>query len=225
MNPLNHPGGYQVPENDVEKRGELKDASINVTLAGSDSLEQHDIPPTPTVLKGRLARWNDKMEGLGGLEARGISRVLPEEKHDMGVMGYLQMFSLWFSINLVAIYAVTGLLGPLLFNLGWVDCICCVIFANALSCCGAAYTATFGPQSGNRTMVRLRAAEYSQPCHTYHFSFKGNYSGANVLSRLIIYTGMLAQLAMGLQLILPLDPRSLLYGLLALQDHLRLQHP
>ncbi|KAL8722069.1 MAG: hypothetical protein Q9225_001391 [Loekoesia sp. 1 TL-2023] len=153
MNPLSHPGGYQIPENDIEKQGELKDASINVTPSGSDPGEQHDIPPTPRILKGRLTRWNNKMEGLGGLEARGITRVLPEEKHDMGVMGYLQMFSLWFSISLVATTVVTGLLGPLLFNLGWVDCVCCVIFANALSCCGTAYTATFGPQSGNRTMI------------------------------------------------------------------------
>ena len=69
-------------------------------------------------------------------------------------MGYLQMFTLWFSINVVVNNLAVGFLGPLVFNLGWVDCVCLVIFANALSACGAAYTGTFGPQSGNRTMVR-----------------------------------------------------------------------
>ena len=69
-------------------------------------------------------------------------------------MGYLQMFTLWFSINVVVNNLAVGFLGPLVFSLGWVDCVCLVIFANALSCCGAAYTSTFGPESGNRTMVR-----------------------------------------------------------------------
>ncbi len=158
MNPLSHPGAHQIPENDVEKRGELHDSSINISTFGSDTpSEPHDIPPTPVLFKGRLARWNAKVEGLAGLEARGITRVLPEEKHGGGLMGYLQMFALWFSINLVATNLIVGFLGPLVFNLGWVDCVCIVIFANALSSCGASYTATFGPQSGNRTMVCLRA--------------------------------------------------------------------
>lgn len=166
MNPLNHPGAHQIPENDVEKRGELKDSAINVSSFGGDSPgdntknsfsspDYHDIPPTPVLLKGRLARWNAKVEGLAGLEARGITRVLPEEKHGGSVMGYLQMFALWFSINVAATNLVVGFLGPLVFNLGWVDCVCIVIFANALSSCGPAYTGTFGPQSGNRTMVCL----------------------------------------------------------------------
>ena len=167
MNSRSHPGAHHIPEHDVEKRGELQEISINVSTIGGDnggdtvkhslnSSDRHDIPPTH-VLKGRLARWNAKVEGLAGLEARGITRVLPEEKHGGGLKGYLQMFALWFSINLVAVNLVVGFLGPLVFSLGWVDCVCIVIFANALSSCGPSYTATFGPQSGNRTMVRLCA--------------------------------------------------------------------
>lgn len=89
--------------------------------------------------------------------------MLPEEKQDGAVMGYLQMFTLWFSINVVVNNLAVGFLGPLVLNLGWVDCVCLVVFANALSACGAAYTGTFGPQSGNRTMVcraRMHAAGY-----------------------------------------------------------------
>lgn len=97
------------------------------------------------------------MEGLAGLEARGIIRVLTEEKYDGGKRGFLQMLALWFTMNFLATSITTGLLGPLVFQLGWVDCVCIVIFANALSSCGASYTSTFGPESGNRTMVRVRA--------------------------------------------------------------------
>jgi Permease for cytosine/purines, uracil, thiamine, allantoin len=171
MNPLNHPGVHQIPQHDVEKRGELKSTDVDVTTntgcdtfrdatntSSSDSSNQQDTRPiTPVLLTGKLASWNAKVEGLAGLEARGITRVLPEEKHDGGIHGYLQMVALWFSINLVATNIITGLLGPLVFQLGWVDCVCIVIFANALSSCGASYTSTFGPESGNRTMVRVRA--------------------------------------------------------------------
>ena len=167
MNPLSHPGTLQIPENDIEKRGELKSTEVDVTAkAGSDtdvansptldSSTEHDIAPTPVLLKGKLGEWNSKVENLAGLEARGITRVLPEEKHERGAYGYLQMFLLWFSIDLVATNIITGMLGPLIFALGWKDSICISIFALALSCCGPSYTATWGPVSGNRTMVRLR---------------------------------------------------------------------
>ena len=170
MDTPEHHGAQQMPETDVEKWGEAKVAEINFTAntggegfshatntSSLNSSNQHDIPPTPVLLKGKLAQWNAKVEGLAGLEARGITRVLPEEKHGGGTHDYLQMFALWFSMNLVASSILTGLLGPLVFQLGWVDCVCIVIFANALSSCGASYTSTFGPQSGNRTMVRVRA--------------------------------------------------------------------
>lgn len=155
MDPPNH-GAHQLPEIDVEKQGELKATEFNVTThAGSDTLNQNGMPPDPLLLKGKLAKWNAKVESLAGLEARGITRVLQEEKHQGDIHGYLQMIALWFSINLTAINIIAGLLGPLVFQLGWVDCVCIVIFANALAACGASYTSTFGPESGNRTMVCL----------------------------------------------------------------------
>ena len=155
MNPL------KTPILDLEKSA----GAVNVTNhTGSDSpgdtastsSNLHDIPPTPQLLKGKLATWNAKVESLAGLEARGITRVLPEEKYGGGARGFMQMFLLWFSINLVANNIITGLLGPLVFSLGWVDCVCIVIFATGLSACGVSYTSTFGPISGNRTMVRVR---------------------------------------------------------------------
>ena len=154
MNPLHNPGVHQMPGIDIENGDKSKDLT-DITTSGSDTIENAAVPPTPVLLKGRLARWNAKVEGLAGLEARGITRVLPGEKHGLTTMGYLQMFSLWFSINLVVENIVIALLGPLVFNLGWKDCVYIVIFANVLSSCGAAYTGTFSAESGNRTMVCL----------------------------------------------------------------------
>ena len=77
MNPLRHPAAHQIPENDVEKRGELKESAVDVSTSGSDSAtfedSQHSphatsaVAPTPVLLTGRLARWNAKVEGLAGL--------------------------------------------------------------------------------------------------------------------------------------------------------------
>ena len=165
---VNHSAAHQIPEHDVEKRGELndKDANIHVssfngsnsdenTTRASDasSLGAHDIPPTPVLLTGRLKRWNDKIEGLAGLEARGITRVLPEEKHDISPIGYVQMWILWFSVNITVNNLAVGFLGPLVFSLGWVDSVLLTVFGCALGSVGTAYTSTFGAESGNRTLV------------------------------------------------------------------------
>ena len=154
MTPLHHLDAHEMTIGDIEKRGEVRcvESDITTSTPSSDSSQQHDIP-LPPILKGRLARWNAKVESLAGLEARGIKRVLPGEKQKCGRRGYLHMFELWFGINFVVMSIITGLLGPLVYQLGWVDSVCIVIFANALSSCAPGFMSTFGPQSGNRTMV------------------------------------------------------------------------
>lgn len=69
MNPLNHPAAHQIPENDIEKRGELKDPSVNIILSSNSPEDSQisDVAPTPVILTGRLAKWNAKVEGLAGL--------------------------------------------------------------------------------------------------------------------------------------------------------------
>ena len=155
MNYVPNHDAHEMTEGDIEKRGEevkCMESDISTTTPPFDSSSQHELP-LPPVLGGHLAKWNAKVERLAGLEARGIRRVLPEEKQECGRRGYLHMFELWFGINLVVMSVITGLLGPLVYQLGWVDCVCIIIFANALSCSAVGFISTFGPQSGNRTMV------------------------------------------------------------------------
>ena len=115
------------------------------------SSEHFVVSPVP--VPSRLARWNNKIEGLAGLEARGIARVPPEERHQGSVLGYAQMTMLWFSTNVTANNVAVGLLGPLVFDLGFVDCVMMATFGALLGSAGTAYMSTWGPQSGNRTMV------------------------------------------------------------------------
>lgn len=146
LNPGAHPGACSKPILDLEKQ---LDQTATETASGVGEIR-------PSALQQTLSRWNERVEGLAGLEVRGIARVLPEEKHHDGRAGYVQMFALWFGMNLTVIFMVSGLLGPLVFQLGWVDCVCIVIFANIPACAAGAYTSTFGPESGHRAMVLSR---------------------------------------------------------------------
>ena len=124
----------------------------------STSTEKHIHSPEQSVsfpipVPGRLARWNNRIEGLAGLEARGIARVPPEERQQGSILGYAQMFMLWFSSNVTANNLAVGLLGPLVFDLGFVDCVMMATFGSLLGSAFVAYMSIWGPQSGNRTMV------------------------------------------------------------------------
>lgn len=132
---------------DVEKSA-ANIASVNDV--DSDAKNFSSPIPTPA---GRLTRFNTKIESLAGLEARGIKRVLPEERHATSLAGYVQMSLLWFSANLTANNLAVGLLGPLVFKLGFVDSSLCAVFGAFVGCLTMAYMSIWGAQSGNRTMV------------------------------------------------------------------------
>ena len=132
------------PSSDVEKSIEAG------TIHAVDSDGHVD---SPLFAPGRLTRLNSKIESLAGLEARGITRVLPEERHDASWTGYIQMSLLWFSMNLAANNLAVGLLGPLVFQLGFVDSALCSVFGALVGSLGTAYMSIWGAQSGNRTMV------------------------------------------------------------------------
>ena len=131
-----------VPENVTE---EIKVSSSSTT---SDDVLPIHVPRT-------VSKWNKAIESLSGLEARGISRVPPNERETPSLMGYVQMTILWYSANITANNLAVGFLGPILFQLGFLDCALIVVFSCWLGALGPAYTAIFGPQSGHRTMVSL----------------------------------------------------------------------
>jgi NCS1 nucleoside transporter family len=90
------------------------------------------------------------------LEARGIERVEPDERQDLRLLGYSQVAIMWFSVNLAANNITLGMLGPVVFMLGFLDSCMVGIFGAFVGSCVVAYIATFGPKSGNRTMIFSR---------------------------------------------------------------------
>ncbi|KAJ5887453.1 hypothetical protein N7495_007494 [Penicillium taxi] len=104
-----------------------------------------------------IDRLNARFTSLNFVESRGIERVPSEERMKAVAMGdYMQMFLLWFSVNITANNIAVGMLGPLSYSLGFVDSALCGTFGALLGAAGVAYMGTFGPVSGNRTMVVAR---------------------------------------------------------------------
>lgn len=125
-----------------KRRGDLPTESVTATAAREDSS-----------LRRKVSQWNARIESLAGLEARGISRVPPAERHEASTAQYRGMALLWFSANISANNVAVGLLGPLVFKLGFLDAALCAIFGLILGATGAAYYSTWGPRSGLRSMV------------------------------------------------------------------------
>ena len=90
------------------------------------------------------------------MEARGIQRVMPEDRHSLSQLGFGQIGILWFSVNLAANNITLGMLGPAVFHLSFLEASLCGVFGMLVGCFPVAYVATFGPRSGNRTMVFAR---------------------------------------------------------------------
>lgn len=103
---------------------------------------------------GFFARVNQRILSLKHFEARGIERVpVTERLEKVGASSYMQMTMLWFSSNITANNMAVGMLGPLDYSLGFTDAALCATFGAILGAMGVAYISTFGPVSGNRTMV------------------------------------------------------------------------
>ncbi|EDU43677.1 CodB Purine-cytosine permease [Pyrenophora tritici-repentis] len=110
----------------------------------------------------RNGGWQDTFKAFErqlveyNLEARGIQRVEPDERQDLRLLGYSQVAIMWFSVNLAANNITLGMLGPAVFALGFLDSCLLAVFGVSVGCLVVAYIATFGPKSGNRTMVFTR---------------------------------------------------------------------
>lgn len=102
----------------------------------------------------RLQSWTLFLEKRFGIEARGIERV-PESlrQRKTSTADYIQMCLIWFSANLTANNLLIGLLGPTLFEVGYTDGMVLGTFGAILGAIPIGYISTFGPLSGNRTLV------------------------------------------------------------------------
>ncbi|RFU32284.1 hypothetical protein B7463_g4062, partial [Scytalidium lignicola] len=107
----------------------------------------------PTKLRG-VANW---LQTRASIEARGIERV-PESlrQRKASFKDLAQIAIVWFSANCTANNMTVGVLGPISFKLGMKDAMIICAFGNIFGAMCTAYIGTFGPMSGNRTLVNAR---------------------------------------------------------------------
>lgn len=125
----------------------------SATVSSSPTIHDDGASSSPPTLSA-FQKINNRIENLAGLEARGIQRVLPEERQPASSAADLQVALLWFSANLSLNNLATGLFGPMVFGLGFLDSALLAVFGTMLGACSTGYMAIWGPQSGNRTMVQ-----------------------------------------------------------------------
>lgn len=140
----------------VESTTIISPSNSDTDIEKGHPLHHHDSAletPLPIPIPSTLRRINGKIESLAGLEARGITRVEPDERHESSITKYVQMSLLWFSANLTANNLAVGFLGPLLFQLGFTDAALMGVWGAFVGSLITAYMSTWGAASGNRTLV------------------------------------------------------------------------
>ncbi|KAL8889359.1 MAG: hypothetical protein Q9215_003339 [Flavoplaca cf. flavocitrina] len=118
-----------------------------------DAHHRHGIP------RSRFATYFKDFERTlikYNIEARGVRRVLPHECQSLTWRSYLQAFFLWSSVNLAAQNVTLGMLASTIFGLSFRDASLCAFFGSLIGATGVSYIATFGPVSGNRTLIFAR---------------------------------------------------------------------
>lgn len=134
------------PTTDVEKTGSI------VPEACGAHATTHEGPTSASRIGAKLKSFEHTLRKYN-LEIRGIQRVEEHEKVQIGWFAYLQVFVLWVSVNLAANNITLGMLGPAVYGLSFRDASLCACFGALVGGIPVAWIATWGPLSGNRTMV------------------------------------------------------------------------
>ena len=119
--------------------------------------EEHDAAvdiDEPLSSDNVVIQWTKRVEHYLGLEARGIHRVKSTEQRPKTTLSFLQIIVLWFSINTASQNITLASIGQSVYGLGFVDATLCSVFGAVVGSIPVAYTAGWGPWSGNRTLVR-----------------------------------------------------------------------
>lgn len=144
---------------DVEKASTSEgrpDGNIDGVLDRPGDRGSYSAPAHATTKLGEYLERFELQVKKFNVEARGIQRVTSEECHALSWKSYVQTFILWTSINLAAVNITLGMLAPAVYGLSFKDAAFCAVFGALVGSAAVAYIATWGPLSGNRTMIFAR---------------------------------------------------------------------
>lgn len=120
-------------------------------LESTPTKESHE-PVFPSKSRPNFQRW---LEGLKSVETRGIERVPEAEREPVTPSTTLHMLLMWFSMALATNNIIVGSLGTLVIGLSFKDAAICAVLGNLLGTMSVGYMSTWGPRSGNRTLVSI----------------------------------------------------------------------
>lgn len=126
--------------------------SPSVQSAPPSDAEDRGSSAADEVRESKYQRWAANIKGL---ETRGIEPVPAEERCTGNGSVSLKMMLMWLSMGLSMNNVITGSLGTLALQLSFLDAALCAVFGNVLGCLAVGYISTWGPRSGNRTLVWL----------------------------------------------------------------------
>ncbi|KAF9890270.1 hypothetical protein FE257_006184 [Aspergillus nanangensis] len=131
---------------DVEK--EHASPSVRSLTQSSSDQEAVDSPR-----QSKYQRW---ARCIKGLETQGIEPVPVEDRMKANAASYFHMLLMWFSMGMALNNIVVGSIGTLVMHLSFLDAALCAIFGNLLGNVFVGYMSTWGPESGNRTLIVAR---------------------------------------------------------------------
>lgn len=134
--------------------GDLEGASPQEDLKiAKPRTETHEVLSSETLPKPRIQRYKDVFIKISGLETRGIEPVPADERHPSAPGNYTRVFLLWLSSSLTPNNIIVGLYGPSYYGLDLTEAAVCAVMGVILGSMAVGYMGTWGPKSGNRTLV------------------------------------------------------------------------
>ncbi|EAW07746.1 putative purine-cytosine permease [Aspergillus clavatus NRRL 1] len=115
--------------------------------------ELGDCGSSSTACQSRYQRW---ARSIKNLETQGVERVAPEDRQKHTASDSFHMLLMWFSMGMAVSHMVVGSIGTLVMQLSFKDAALCALFGNLLGGLSIGYMSTWGPRSGNRTLIVTR---------------------------------------------------------------------
>ena len=145
MKPEDVEKAHSTPSFESVAQFELNKSASN-SSSDATVVEKLEIQPPQSMFQRCLA-------GLKGMESRGIEPVPLEKREEVTPSTSLHMMLMWFSMTLATNNIVVGSMGTLVLGLSFKDAALCAIFGCIVGTSTIGYMSTWGPRSGNRTLV------------------------------------------------------------------------
>lgn len=140
MKPEDVEKGHETPSLHCVSPSELENST-------SDTKEKEALEYKPRSF------WQKCLDKLKQSEAHGIRQVPMEDRQPVTASTSMHMLLMWFSMTLATNNIVVGSMGTLVLGMRFRDAAFCAVFGNLLGAATVACISTWGPQSGNRTLV------------------------------------------------------------------------